>query len=129
MSPHAVGRRHVHRTVAAGVPLAMLAALVAVGTANAQGYPAQPRVTRTATLGDIPLGTFSNALLPGTVGDDRGVDLGGIGSDIYPAGAPGRILDGHRPRPQWADQNRRQEAPHVPGARLRPGDREDQGVR
>ncbi|MET7727429.1 esterase-like activity of phytase family protein [Streptomyces mirabilis] len=91
MSPHAVGRRHIHRTVAAGVPLAMLAALVAVGTANAQGYQSQPRVTRTATLGDIPLGTFSNALLPGTVGDDRGVDLGGIGSDIYPAGRRGEF--------------------------------------
>jgi hypothetical protein len=91
MSPHAVGRRHVHRTVAAGVPLAMLAALVAVGTASAQGYPSQPRVTRTATLGDIPLGAFSDALLPGTVGDDRGVDLGGIGSDIYPAGRRGEF--------------------------------------
>ncbi|MFD8924620.1 esterase-like activity of phytase family protein [Streptomyces mirabilis] len=91
MSPHAVGRRHIHRTVAAGVPLAMLAALVAVGTANAQGYQSQPRVTRTATLGDIPLGTFSNTLLPGTVGDDRGVDLGGIGSDIYPAGRRGEF--------------------------------------
>lgn len=91
MSPHAVGRRHIHRTVAAGVPLAMLAALVAVGTANAQGYTSQPKVTRTATLGDIPLGTFSNALLPGTVGDDRGVDLGGIGSDIYPAGRRGEF--------------------------------------
>ncbi|MGW1503169.1 esterase-like activity of phytase family protein [Streptomyces mirabilis] len=91
MSPHSVGRRHVHRTVAAGVPLAMLAAFVAVGNANAQGYPSQPRVTRTATLGDIPLGTFSNALLPGTVGDDRGVDLGGIGSDIYPAGRRGEF--------------------------------------
>ncbi|MFF3577411.1 esterase-like activity of phytase family protein [Streptomyces mirabilis] len=91
MSPHAVGRRHVHRTVAAGVPLAMLGALVAVGTAHAQGHPSQPRVTRTATLGDIPLGTFSNALLPGTVGDDRSVDLGGIGSDIYPAGRRGEF--------------------------------------
>jgi hypothetical protein len=91
MSPHAVGRRHVHRTVAAGVPLAMLAALVAVGTASAQGYPSQPRVTRTATLGDIPLGAFSDALLPGTVGDDRGVDLGGIGSDIYPAARQGEF--------------------------------------
>jgi hypothetical protein len=69
----------------------MLAALVAVGTASAQGYPSQPRVTRTANLGDIPLGTFSNALLPGTVGDDRGVDLGGIGSDIYPAGRRGEF--------------------------------------
>ncbi|MER7686622.1 esterase-like activity of phytase family protein [Streptomyces sp. NPDC097610] len=91
MSPHAVGRRRVHRTVAAGVPLAMLAAFVAVGTADAQGYPSQPRVTRTATLGDIPLGMFSNALLPGTVGDDRDVDLGGIGSDIYPAGRRGEF--------------------------------------
>ena len=91
MSPHATGRRHVHRTVAAGVPLAMLAALVAVGTASAQGYPSQPRVTRTATLGDIPLGAFNDALLPGTVGDDRGVDLGGIGSDIYPAGRQGEF--------------------------------------
>lgn len=91
MSPHAVGRRHVHRSVAAGVPLAMLAAIVAVGTASAQGDPSQPRVTRTATLGDIPLATFSNALLPGTVGDGRGVDLGGIGSDIYPAGRQGEF--------------------------------------
>jgi hypothetical protein len=33
---------------------------------------------RTATLGDIPLGAFSNALLPGTVDDDRGVDLGAV---------------------------------------------------
>ncbi|WTZ86955.1 esterase-like activity of phytase family protein [Streptomyces sp. NBC_01384] len=48
-------------------------------------------MTRTATLGDIPLGTFSNALLPGTVDDDRGVELGGIGSDIYPAGRKGEF--------------------------------------
>src|SRR6185503_3703652 len=43
------------------------------------------------TLGDIPLGAFSNSLLPGTVDDDRGVDLGGIGSDIYPAGRKGEF--------------------------------------
>ncbi|WP_405933001.1 esterase-like activity of phytase family protein [Streptomyces sp. NBC_00827] len=91
MSPHAVGRRRVHRSVATGLPLAVVAALVVAGTASAEGYPSQPRVTRTATLGDIPLGTFSNALLPGTVTDDRGVDLGGIGSDIYPAGRKGEF--------------------------------------
>ncbi|MFJ3221968.1 esterase-like activity of phytase family protein [Streptomyces sp. NPDC086783] len=86
MSPHATGRRRVHRSVAVGVPLAVLAALTGSGTASAHGDAEQPRVTRTATLGDVPLGTFSNGLLPGTVSDDRGTDLGGIGSDIYPAG-------------------------------------------
>ncbi|MET9385788.1 esterase-like activity of phytase family protein [Streptomyces sp. NPDC002928] len=90
MSPHVTGRRRVHRSVAAGVPLAVLAALVAAGPAT--GAPsADARVTRTATLGDLPLGTFSNTLLPGTVDDDRGVDLGGIGSDIYPAGRKGEF--------------------------------------
>ncbi|MGW3666136.1 esterase-like activity of phytase family protein [Streptomyces sp. NPDC005141] len=91
MSPHAVGRRHVHRSVALGMPLAVLAAFVVAGTASATSGPAQPRVTHTATLGDLPLGTFSNTLLPGTVNDDRGVDLGGIGSDLYPAGRKGEF--------------------------------------
>ncbi|MGW3422419.1 esterase-like activity of phytase family protein [Streptomyces phaeochromogenes] len=90
MSPYAAGRRSVHRSVAAGVPLALLAAFAVAGTAV--GAPSgEARVTGSATLGDIPLGTFSNALLPGTVGDDRGVDLGGIGSDIYPAGRKGEF--------------------------------------
>ncbi|MCX4910803.1 esterase-like activity of phytase family protein [Streptomyces sp. NBC_00878] len=90
MSPYAAGRRRVHRSVAAGVPLALLAALAVAGTAV--GAPSgDARVTGSATLGDIPLGTFSNGLLPGTVGDDRGVDLGGIGSDIYPAGRKGEF--------------------------------------
>ncbi|MEU9954316.1 esterase-like activity of phytase family protein [Streptomyces sp. NPDC050982] len=90
MSPYAAGRRSVHRSVAAGVPLALLAALTVAGTAV--GAPSgEVRVTGSATLGDFPLGTFSNALLPGTVGDDRGVDLGGIGSDIYPAGRKGEF--------------------------------------
>ncbi|GAA5035816.1 esterase-like activity of phytase family protein [Streptomyces siamensis] len=91
MSPHAVGRRRVNRSVAAGLPLAVLAALAVAGSASAAGSPAQPQVTRTATLGDVPLGAFSNSLLPGTVDDDRGVDLGGIGSDIYPAGRKGEF--------------------------------------
>ncbi|MFE6489334.1 esterase-like activity of phytase family protein, partial [Streptomyces sp. NPDC057757] len=91
MSPHAVSRRRVRRSVAAGLPLAVVAALVVTGTASAEGHHSRARVTATATLGDIPLGTFSNALLPGTVADDRDVDLGGIGSDIYPAGRKGEF--------------------------------------
>ncbi|MFI0961655.1 esterase-like activity of phytase family protein [Streptomyces sp. NPDC021080] len=91
MSPHVAGKRRIPRSVALGVPLAVLAAFVTTGTAGATSGPAQLRVTLTATLGDIPLGAFSNALLPGTVDNDRGVDLGGIGSDIYPAGRKGEF--------------------------------------
>ncbi|MFJ4623726.1 esterase-like activity of phytase family protein [Streptomyces sp. NPDC088812] len=91
MSPHAPGRRRVHRSVAAGVPLAVLAALATAGPAAAHTPSGEAYVTRTATLGDVPLGAFSNSLLPGTVADDRGVDLGGIGSDIYPADRVGEF--------------------------------------
>ncbi|WP_425840370.1 esterase-like activity of phytase family protein [Streptomyces fractus] len=99
MSPLVPGkRRALGRSVAAGVPLA---ALVALGVApTAAGAPAghgeasgrgAAEVTGSATLGDIPLGGFSNALLPGTVDNDRGVNLGGIGSDLYPAGRKGEF--------------------------------------
>ncbi|MFE2297831.1 esterase-like activity of phytase family protein [Streptomyces sp. NPDC059445] len=91
MSAHVAGKQHIHRSIALGVPLAVLATFVLAGTSDAASGPAQPHVTRTATLGDIPLGSFSNALLPGTVDDDRGVDLGGIGSDIYPTGRKGEF--------------------------------------
>ncbi|MFI7400575.1 esterase-like activity of phytase family protein [Streptomyces sp. NPDC049541] len=90
MSPHATGRLRVRRSVAMGVPLAVIAALVAAGP-DASASDDDAHVVRTATLGDIPLGAFSNALLPGTVDDDRGIDLGGIGSDIYPAGRKGEF--------------------------------------
>ncbi|MGA4838124.1 esterase-like activity of phytase family protein [Streptomyces sp. G45] len=98
MSARAVTRRRLRRSTAVGVPLALLTAVAVTGTAI--GAPVEapraskgdaPRVTRTATLGDLPLGTFSNRLLPGTVRNDRGVDLGGIGSDIYPAGRKGEF--------------------------------------
>lgn len=90
MSPYAAGRRRVHRSLAAGVPLAVVAALAA-GAPAVSAPSGDAYVTRTATLGDLPLGEFSNALLPGTVDDDRGVDLGGIGSDIFPAGRKGEF--------------------------------------
>ncbi|QNS02539.1 esterase-like activity of phytase family protein [Streptomyces xanthii] len=90
MSPLVPGKRRVRRTLAVGVPLAALAAVVVAGTATgAPAGPAAAEVTGGATLPDLPLGTFSNHLLPGTVADDRGVDLGGIGSDLYPAGREG----------------------------------------
>ncbi|MGX1371812.1 hypothetical protein RKD19_007171 [Streptomyces canus] len=80
--------RQTHRR--GGRALALVAALGAAGPAT--GAPADgARVVRTATLGDIPLGAFSNGLLPGTVADDRGVDLGGIGSDIFPTGRKGEF--------------------------------------
>lgn len=94
MSPHAARKRRVRRSVAACVPFAVLAAIAVTGTATGaqtSGKEKSPRITSTATLGDVPLGTFSNSLLPGTVSDDRGVDLGGIGSDIYPAGRKGEF--------------------------------------
>ncbi|MFI6654481.1 esterase-like activity of phytase family protein [Streptomyces sp. NPDC050523] len=90
MSPHATGRPRVRRSVAAGVPLAVIAALVAA-CPPASAASQDAHVVRTATLGEIPLGAFSNALLPGTVDNDRGIDLGGIGSDIYPAGRKGEF--------------------------------------
>ncbi|MFF9896852.1 esterase-like activity of phytase family protein [Streptomyces longispororuber] len=96
MSAPVAGQRRVRRSAAVGVPLALLTAIAVTGTAL--GAPADAkrpggtaRVTATATLGDIPLGTFSNRLLPGTVRNDRGVDLGGIGSDLYPAGRKGEF--------------------------------------
>lgn len=43
-------------------------------------------VTTMYTLPDIPLGTFQNAILPGSLDDDRGVMLGSIGSGLFPLG-------------------------------------------
>ncbi|MVO85824.1 esterase-like activity of phytase family protein [Streptomyces sp. p1417] len=100
MSPHAAGRRRVRRSLTLGAPLALLTAVAVAGTAvgaqtdtsgEGRSRQAAPRVTATAKLGTIPLGGFSNRLLPGTVRDDRGVNLGGIGSDIYPAGRKGEF--------------------------------------
>ncbi|MFH9071316.1 esterase-like activity of phytase family protein [Streptomyces alboflavus] len=100
MPSRAADQRRVHRSVVFGVPLALLTAVVVTGTAvgaptgstdDGRSKVRGARVTATATLGDIPLGPFSNRLLPGTVRDDRGVDLGGIGSDIFPAGRKGEF--------------------------------------
>ncbi|MGW8764720.1 esterase-like activity of phytase family protein [Streptomyces sp. NPDC055815] len=85
--------RLLRRPALVVLPLsAALACSVVVGTADAtpahHGDP-DARVVSTSTLPDIPLAAFSNGLLPGSVADDRGVDLGGIGSDLSPAGRRG----------------------------------------
>ncbi|MEU4292066.1 esterase-like activity of phytase family protein [Kribbella sp. NPDC026596] len=79
--------------VAASVVAVSALAASALTAQATTGDSAQhgPRVIGTATLPDISLGKFSNALLPGSVTNDRRVDLGGIGSDIYPAERPGEF--------------------------------------
>jgi hypothetical protein len=68
-----------------------VAALVG-GTAQAAGAGERgPKVLGTATLPDISLKKFSNDLIRGSVDNDRKVDLGGIGSDIFPAGRSGEF--------------------------------------
>ncbi len=69
--------------IAAAVP-----ADVAAAGGGGGGGSTVPTVTTTATLPDTPLAAFANKLIPGSVATDRGVKLGGIGSDLYPAGRP-----------------------------------------
>ncbi|MEU5162155.1 esterase-like activity of phytase family protein [Streptomyces sp. NPDC020875] len=59
------------------------------GSGSAQRSDA-PVVTGSAVLDEIPLAEFGNRLIPGSIGDDRGVNLG-IGSDLYPADRPGEF--------------------------------------
>ncbi|WP_055601306.1 esterase-like activity of phytase family protein [Streptomyces aureus] len=80
--------RLMRRPAVVVLPLsAALALTVVMGTAEAEParHGSTARVVSTSTLPDIPLAAFSNGLLPGSVDDDRDVDLGGIGSDLYPA--------------------------------------------
>ncbi|MER6099958.1 esterase-like activity of phytase family protein [Streptomyces sp. NPDC001728] len=84
--------RLLRRPAVVVLPLTAALAITAVmGTAEAEParHGSAARVVSTSTLPDIPLAGFSNGLLPGSVDDDRDVDLGGIGSDLYPAGRRG----------------------------------------
>ncbi|WP_406389822.1 esterase-like activity of phytase family protein [Streptomyces sp. NBC_00887] len=91
--------RVVRRSLAVGLPLALLSTVcVAATAAGSQGGPGSggrpertARVTGSVVLGDVPLAGFSNGLLPGTVADDRDVMLGGIGSDLFPTGRRGEF--------------------------------------
>jgi hypothetical protein len=75
----------------AAASLAGVAALVGSTAQAASAGTEGPRVVGTATLPDISLKKFSNDLIRGSVDNDRKIDLGGIGSDIYPAGKPGEF--------------------------------------
>ncbi|MFF5917617.1 esterase-like activity of phytase family protein [Streptomyces flavochromogenes] len=80
--------RLMRRPAVVVLPLSTALALtVVMGTAEAEParHGSAARVVSTSTLPDIPLAAFSNGLLPGSVDDDRDIDLGGIGSDLYPA--------------------------------------------
>lgn len=83
--------RQLRRPIMVALPVTVLAAAVVLGQTTAQAGPPPAAVTGSAQLPAIPLGEFSNAMLPGSVGNDRGVKLGGIGSDIFPAGRPGEF--------------------------------------
>ncbi|GAB3424858.1 esterase-like activity of phytase family protein [Flindersiella endophytica] len=76
---------HRLRTIA-GVLAASLLFTPAAFAARPANHDARVSV---ATLPGIGLASFQNATLPGSIADDRGVDLGGIGSDLYPAGRSG----------------------------------------
>ena len=82
-----MGKDRTARALVAGVIAVGLVAIGAAGSADA-ATAAGGTVVNTATLPEIPLATFSNALLPGAVTTDRGIKLGGIGSDLYPTGVP-----------------------------------------
>ncbi|MBL8177930.1 MAG: esterase-like activity of phytase family protein [Bryobacterales bacterium] len=47
-------------------------------------------ISATYTLPDIPIGPFQNSVLPGTIPDDHGFLLGGVGSGLYRS-----FLEGH----------------------------------
>lgn len=73
-----------------------MAAALGVVTLSALALPAgaqSPAATLTAafTLPDTRIGTLQNSVLPGSVANDRGMLLGGIGSDLWhgPDDAPG----------------------------------------
>ena len=87
------------------VALVMISLAVVIGPAAqsadpkpAQKQDAQPlhyvtpvlgatgTVAKTSTLPDIPLADLQNALLPDSIKDDRGVQLGSIGSGLFPLG-------------------------------------------
>ena len=65
----------------------LVAPILLAGTIGAPALATgSPTVTKAASLPDVPLGAFQNAELPGTVSDDRGVMLGGIGSGLFALG-------------------------------------------
>jgi phytase-like protein len=64
--------------------LALWLGLIAVTPqTSSAAVPAENTVLATFTLPDLRLGAFQNALLPGSITNDRNIFLGGIGSDFW----------------------------------------------
>ncbi|MBM7788165.1 esterase-like activity of phytase family protein [Tenggerimyces flavus] len=64
--------------------LALLASFALIAATPVASARPAPKASF-ATLPDIGLASFQNRELPHSIANDRGVDLGGIGSDLYPA--------------------------------------------
>lgn len=58
---------------------------VATAAAPSTATVAQPvhAIKAAFTLADLPLASFQNGTLPGTIANDRGILLGGVGSDLW----------------------------------------------
>ncbi len=67
-------------------PFIVVPLLLAAGAAGPAVATGSPAVTKAASLRDVPLGDFQNAVLPGSVSEDRGVLLGGFGSGLFALG-------------------------------------------
>ncbi len=67
------------------IPMVVLALSCPVG--------AQNKLVATYTLPEIPIKTFQNSALPGSIGNDRKILLGSLGSDLWraPTDAPGEF--------------------------------------
>ena len=61
----------------------MLTLLVFAAALISQPSLAQDKVVATYTLPDTPIKAFQNAVLPGSVINDRKVLLGSVGSDLW----------------------------------------------
>ncbi|WP_445400863.1 esterase-like activity of phytase family protein [Streptomyces sp. LE64] len=123
MSPRSRLARPLRITLTLGLPLALAGGLAFTATATSvlpggeTGKRAQgPVVTGSAVLDEIPLAEFSNGLFPGSVDNDRGVNLG-IGSDLYPADRPGEFwaLTDRGPNGQIAVNGKKRRTFAVPG--------------
>jgi hypothetical protein len=69
----------------------LLTGLSAAGVLATSAWAQSGVVTDVAVLPDISLGVFQNTYLPGSVGNDHGFKLGGIGSGVWrgPGDGPG----------------------------------------
>ncbi|WP_207945114.1 esterase-like activity of phytase family protein [Actinomadura rubrisoli] len=77
---------------------AVLAAGAVLCLVPGTAFAAHPK-NDSAVLPRIPLAQFQNRLLPGSIADDRGVALGGVGSDLFHD-------KGDRPDEFWAITDR-----------------------